>query len=552
MFWIALLPNPPKAEALSPPHEPAGPPFVLPPGLSLETLAWQALRFGPRVALLEEAVLLEAQNSLRLWGGKRRLLQELEQMGSEPSSNAPTAPAHTGLAHANLILVSAPTALAALALARHANDLPDHHTGAQAARGHNTRHHLGPAQLSTGLDALPLHTLSAAALHAPTLARLGCRSLGQVRALPRGGLQRRFGAALLDALDQAYGSKPESHVWITLPETFAQRVELPMHTESADALLFAARRMLQALQAWLAARQSGIRSFELQWLYEYRHRDEAAGGALTIATAQTSRDLTHWLRLLAEHLARQSLAAPVCELRLQVTQTEPLAPDNSSLLSDPGQEQSDLLQFLERVGARLGAGKVLSAQARSDHRVERQALWQSAVQMHAAGSKPSHRRRPLSSAVLAQAQPLDCGLRRNDEPSRFGARQDRQGEGHSPLPCWLLGQALALPVDAQDRPLYQGALKLLAGPERIEAGWWDCDAPAPEDRQREGRRGAEHPREGSRAPEHPREGHRSPSNNLALRDYFLAQSEHAGLLWIYRERQPAPSAAQWFLHGIHG
>ena len=499
MFWIALLPNPPKAEALSPPHEPAGPPFVLPPGLSLETLAWQALRFGPRVALLEEAVLLEAQNSLRLWGGKRRLLQELEQMGSEPSSNAPTAPAHTGLAHANLILVSAPTALAALALARHANDLPDHHTGAQAARGHNTRHHLGPAQLSTGLDALPLHTLSAAALHAPTLARLGCRSLGDVRALPRGGLQRRFGAALLDALDQAYGSKPESHVWITLPETFAQRVELPMHTESADALLFAARRMLQALQAWLAARQSGIRSFELQWLYEYRHRDEAAGGALTIATAQTSRDLTHWLRLLAEHLARQPLAAPVCELRLQVAQAEALAPSNTSLLPDQAQEQSSLLRFLERMVARLGADNVLGPQPRSDHRAERQALWQSAVQMHA-GTSPQER------------------------PDRCEARHAG--------PCWLLGQALALPLDAKARPLYQGPLRLLAGPERIEAAWWDCDIPGPKD--------------------HRREGHRNPSDGLALRDYFLAQSEHAGLLWIYRERQNTPGAAQWFLHGIYG
>ncbi len=534
MFWIALLPNPSKTEPLSPPHEPSpGAPHVL----SLETLAWQALRFGPRVARIEEAVLLEAQGSLRLWGGKRRLLQELEHLGAAPEPDAPfdalRAPCPEPVEgsgrtvlpeqYCGLALASAPTALAALALARHAQA-----TGPAPKADKPARLHLSPARLQAGLDALPLHTLSAAALHAPLLARLGCRSLGDVRALPRGGLLRRCGAALLDALDQAYGTRPESHLWITLPETFAQRVELPFHTASADALLFAARRMLLALQAWLAARQSGIRSFELQWLYEHHHRDEAASGGLVIASAQASRDLAHWLRLLAEHLARQSLAAPVCELRLQVTQTEPLAPDNSSLLPDPGQEQSDLLQFLERVGARLGADKVLSAQARSDHRAERQALWQSAVQMHAAGSKP----RPLSSAVLAQAQPLDCGLRRNDEPSRFGARPDRQGEGHSPLPCWLLGQALALPVDAKARPLYQGPLRLLAGPERIEAAWWDCEISGPQD--------------------HPREGPRNPSDKLALRDYFLAQSEHAGLLWIYRERRPAPGAAQWFLHGIHG
>jgi protein ImuB len=503
MFWIALLPAAPSAPASS---------------LWLETLAWRALRFSPRVALLEEAVLLEAQGSLRLWGGKRRLLQELEQLGAQD----PLTPAlsQREREQARLILASAPTALAALALARHAQgpdpppgrpkaDQPPRGAANHAQRGAwgpdpppgrpKACRHLNTAQLQAGLDALPLHVLSACALHAPLLARLGCRSLGDVRALPRGGLQRRFGAALLDALDRAHGMKPESQPWVTLPETFAQRVELPFHTASADALLFAARRMLQALQAWLAARQSGIRSFELRWLYEHHHRDQAAGAGLTIASAQASRDLAHWLRLLAEHLAHQSLAAPVCELRLEVTQTEALAPGNRSLLPDSGQERSALLQFLERVGARLGATNMLLPQACSDHRAERQALWQNAVQVQAALHPPS----PPPSPASGRGRP-------------------------TPLPCWLLGQALALPVDAKARPLYQGALKLLAGPERIEAGWWDSGQAGPPD------------------------SHHGSSDALALRDYFLAQSEHAGLLWIYRERKPAPGAAQWFLHGIYG
>ncbi len=475
MFWIALLPAAPTAEPFSP----------------LETLAWRALRFSPRVTLLEEAVLLEAQGSLRLWGGKRRLLQELEQLGVDEGS---------------LTLTSAPTALAALALARHAH-------GPDPPPGHpNPRHHLNTAQLQAGLDALPLHVLSACALHAPTLERLGCHSLGDLRALPRGGLLRRFDAALLDALDRAHGMKPESHLWVTLPETFEQRVELPFHTASADALLFAAKRMLQALQAWLAARQSGIRSFELRWLYEHHHRDQAASDGLTIASAQASRDLAHWLRLLAEHLAHQSLAAPVHELRLEVTQTEALAPGNSSLLPDSGQEQSALLHFLERVGARLGATNMLSPQACWYPGAVRQALWHIAV---------------LPPPPLGEGWAGGSPARQPPSlPSPKGGRSHPHPP--TPLPCWLLGQALALPVDAKARPLYQGALKLLAGPERIEAGWWDSGQAGPPDSQH------------------------SPSDALALRDYFLAQSEHAGLLWIYRERKPAPDAAQWFLHGIYG
>ena len=45
---------------------------------------------------------------------------------------------------------------------------------------------------------------------------------------------------------------------------------------------------------------------------------------------------------------------------------------------------------------------------------------------------------------------------------------------------------------------------------------------------------------------------------LALRDYFLARSEQAGLLWIYRERLAAGRCASdtgqghWYLHGVFG
>jgi protein ImuB len=42
-----------------------------------------------------------------------------------------------------------------------------------------------------------------------------------------------------------------------------------------------------------------------------------------------------------------------------------------------------------------------------------------------------------------------------------------------------------------------------------------------------------------------------------LRDYFIAQSEHAGLVWIFRQRRPegptrAAQATEWFLQGFYG
>jgi protein ImuB len=66
-------------------------------------------------------------------------------------------------------------------------------------------------------------------------------------------------------------------------------------------------------------------------------------------------------------------------------------------------------------------------------------------------------------------------------------------------------------------------LALLVGPQRLEIpGWTDA--------------GSEPGDEGRVAVP-------------VLRDYFIARSAQAGLLWIYRERKPRAQTA-WFLHGI--
>ena len=75
-------------------------------------------------------------------------------------------------------------------------------------------------------DELPLHTLLAAGPHLDTLEKIGCTQWGQLRALPRGGVVRRFGAPLLDALDRAYGLKPEVYHWLMLPDVFEAQLEL--------------------------------------------------------------------------------------------------------------------------------------------------------------------------------------------------------------------------------------------------------------------------------------------------------------------------------------
>jgi len=433
--------------------------IALRPSLDGERSAWswRALQFTPRVAVADEALVLEASACLRLWGGRRRLLERL--FGNpQPLSPAPWA--------------QAPTALKALALLRCGQD--------------------GRLARAMKADELPLHVLSAAGGHLAVLERIGCRTWGDLRRLPRAGLARRFGADLLQALDCAYGDRPESYAWLQLPQEFDLRVELPALATSASELMWSAQRLLSQLQVWLQARQHGVLALELEWTLDLRRLDGVAlpgQERLQIRTAQPTQDVVHLRRLLGEHLARASLSAPANHLRMRSLETVAWAGASRSLMPQDDVPGEALHQYIERASVRLGAGNVVVAQAHADHRPERMQSWQ-------------------------PARGADC--------SSLLANSRRQSRDRLPAdalyPEWLLPQPVRLEVRAE-KPQFQGPLRLLAGPQRIETGWWDAGAGGP-----------------------------------AVRDYFVARSEQAGLLWIYRERLAVPQESaqvRWYLHGMY-
>jgi protein ImuB len=370
-----------------------------------QALAVWALQFTPRVAIAEEAVLLEVAASLRLFGGQVALRERLWPGAQELGATA---------------LAWAPNALAALALAR---------AGVEDGLG---------APLAALLDPLPLTVLSALRAHRMTLYHIDCRTLGDVRRLPRAGLARRFDAALLRALDQAYGHAPQTHPWVVLPERFDVRLELPHRVDEAAAMLFGARRLLLQLAAWLAARHLGTTAFTLHWAHDaMRSRGAGEGGQLTVRTAEPTRAVDHLSRLLAEHLSQVTLAAPVGDLRLTADEVRSLPQLSVSWLPDDAEGQEPLVHVLERLSARLGEARVLRPLLCEDHRPEYAARWQ-----------------PVG-------KPLPSGARTVPPPAW-------------PQPALLLEQPLRLPVIAH-RPQHQGELQLLLGPQRVEGGWWDRD-----------------------------------------------------------------------------
>lgn len=436
-------------------------------GALLQGVAQAALAFTPAVTLCgTHTVLLEVATTQRVFGGLERLVQRL---------CAEIVP--LGLTHR---LATAPTAAGASLLARWGR------TDALIAA-----HTRDLQSLQALLDKAPLHLLQTAGEHRDSLQGLDLRTLGDLRALPRDALARRFGPALLAELDAVRGEAAQAHVWLTLPEVFEARLELFARADTTEQVLHAAQRLLERLVTWTRARRVRVRRFTLAMLHEPRHRHDdstPARSTLEIALAEPGNDIGHMGTLLRERLAQLALPAPTCELRLYCRDVAAGEAPSGELFPSRASEHEGMVRLVERLQSRLGRERVRSVQPMADHRPERAtvltpiepARMPAALSGHSTKSK-TKKSAPASSFMLTR-------------------------------PAWLLEEPVPLAERASVPWLEGHALQIVAGPERIEAGWWEPDA--------------------------------------AVRDYFIAQTHDGTLVWIFRPRLPADETMLgWFLHG---
>ncbi|MCE2691982.1 MAG: DNA polymerase Y family protein [Rubrivivax sp.] len=459
---------------------------------ALRAVAFAALQFTPYVT--EQAphtVLLEVAASQRLFGGLALLARRL-------------CDALAPLRH-RIHLACAPTAWGAALLARGAGSEPkpadagqETPNPLQTPLGQASRlgRGLGPhapslKTLRAALDPLPLALLCAHASEQETLQGMGLQRVGDLRALPRQGLARRFGPELLRRLDQACGEAPDPREWVSLPAVFEARLELFARADSTEQVLHGADMLLTRLVHWAQARQARVSGFTLEMAHEHRHRgdDIPDRSRLPIALAQPCADVAHLRGLLRERLARTPLPAPTLELHLRCDQLAFAAPPDGELFPTRARAQEGLARLVEHLQARLGADRVHALASVADHRPER-----------GAGHRVPSRSPEVPHPTGPSTQPGWA-----------------TGLPHLTRPAWLLPQPRPLP-ERQGRPMLEGQpLRLLAGPERIEAGWWDGPAVA--------------------------------------RDYFIAGTPAGVLVWIYRTRLPqAPAQAEsgWVLQGWFG
>jgi len=394
-------------------------------------VAGWAAQFTPGVALeFPDGVLLEVSGSLKLFGGLESLLGRLRRGLDEMGWSS--------------VLAGAPTPRAAFWFAL---------VGKQEFIGESAE--LEPALAELSVEVLRCNDETLAAFEA-----IGVRTLGELRTLPREGVARRFGQGPLAEFDRALGRLPDPRNFFVLPARFGAAIELPAEVTQAEALLFAARRLIVQLAGFLAARSSGVQRF----VFRLRHRDKAAT-EIAIGLVAPSRDAGHFTLLLRERLSNFTLAEPVREISLRADDVVPLAGHNLGLRLEQGKPPGQWEHLVERLRSRLGTGAVYGLSSHAEHRPER------AIAITEPGSRQLH--------------------------PDFGER-----------PFWLLERPKPL-AEVGAAPHYEGPLELLAGPERIESGWWD--------------------------------------GGDVARDYFVARTQSESLVWVYREWR---GEGGWYLHGV--
>jgi protein ImuB len=314
--------------------------------------------------------------------------------------------------------------------------------------------HVGAqAGIRRQLGILPLERLHLDRARVEAMERMGFRQLRDLLRLPRRALTRRFGPDLADYLDRLLGVRPDPRPCYQPPERYSARLELPAEIHACQALLFPLKRLLSELCGVLRGGDTAVQS--LQFILGHEDHEDSL---LPLGLQSPTQDPERLLTVLRERLERLRLPQAVREIRLQAPRLLPLRAGQGTLFGDtPAERRQDIEQLAERLQARLGRQAVSGVTGVEDHR-------------------PEYSWRP----------------RALHEPARGVALAHR--------PAWLLPKPRR--CDIRD-------YRVLAGPERIESGWWD--------------------------------------GRDCRRDYFIVRDRHGSLLWAFHEYKPRHG---WYLHGI--
>lgn len=439
------------------PADPAG------DAAALAQLALWARRFCPWVTVDASGpgapgLVMDTTGSAHLWGGEAGMLDAIRDQLA-------------GLGHQATVAL-APTWGAAWAL---------------------TRYGAGIAHDGAALHPLPVSALRLSDGTVLVLRRLGLKTVGDLAAMPRVALARRF--VRHDAtdnplirLDQAMARLPEPISPPDPPAHFRVQTRLPEPVQDATHHL---PDLAAALCRDLSAAAQGARLLRLSvWRTDGEMRWIEAGAA------SPTRDPDHIVFLFRERLERIDPGFGFDLIELAAPETEIFAPAQRDL-TGAATESRDLPRLIDRLAARFGADRLTRPALLDSHIPER-----------------SH----TETALGITSPPVPADPQDRPDPQDLPDPQNRPARMLDPPE--EVRVLYAVPEGPPAQFQWRGKPTRIArwqGPERIAPEWW---------LERPGTR---------------------------LRDYYKIEDASGQRLWLYREglagdgRGPAP---RWFVQGV--
>lgn len=310
-------------------------------------------------------LVMDTTGAAHLWGGEAQMLRDIEGR------------------------------LATLGLTASLAIAPTHGAAWALARFGKLRDCCGPDNLALRLSNMPTRALR---LHADTLLllkRLGLKTVGDLAAVPRLALARRFGRAPLAEnpllrLDQMLGHRPEPVSPPEDPPRFMVEARLaePVQDPTAHIPELCTRLCQQLAGPGLGARKLRLVIYRSDG--EVRHVDAA--------TSAATRDAAHLTRLFDGKLDAIDPGFGFDLITLAALQAEQLTTAQAALdgRAGPG---ADLAHLIDRLSGRFGRDRLRRPSLRESHIPERREIWTPAM-----AGQP---RPPLSSRSLRPLRLFD-------------------------------------------------------------------------------------------------------------------------------------------------
>jgi protein ImuB len=266
----------------------------------------------------------------------------------------------------------------------------------------------------------------------------GLRTLGDLTALPRDEIIRRFGAEGLALWQRATGGSPRPLNRVALPQTFSAQMEFEHELETLEPLLFVLRRFLDRLTLELEAAQLVAVELELTLRLE---NDSLHTRHFRLPEPTGKVEIL--FRTLHTHLESLHTVSAIAAAQLHITPSRPLVRQQG--LFDTGlRDPHGFAETLARIVAVVGSDCVGTPQLEDSHRADAVKLVSPIAVIPPAAESAVHS--PFGLPLRRFRPPLPVKL-------EFTGRQ--------PTYAWT--------------ELFNGAIESIRGPWRSSGEWWQQD-----------------------------------------------------------------------------